>query len=221
MKKGFLCVLLVCACVILSACGANVGALMKENMAELTKVYYYGEGEDVYATLSSGEREENYLLDGCCGNVVGFALLVVKFENNLQKNVLKAEVVIDGVGSQIELELNENNDSFMFDLEKILTGNESVEVVVEGKKILLDAVSRNFVVDCEDVIEIACNEFADVLQSLTKSQSLLCEGYLRVMDKKANNFSGVFWCFTLLDRNGNNLSAIISTEDGSVLAKSM
>ena len=47
----------------------------KKNMAEVTSVYYYGESEDCYATLSVGEREEDnlfiaYVLERHCGSSV-------------------------------------------------------------------------------------------------------------------------------------------------------
>jgi len=42
---------------------------------------------------------------------------------------------------------------------------------------------------------------------------------LKVLDKKANNFDNLFWCFTLLTNKNESYSVIISTVDGSVLAK--
>ncbi len=221
MRKGVIAVFLVFAFVGLSACGIDADKLVENNMAEVTNVYYYGEDDDCYVTLSVGEREEEYLLDGRCGQLTDFALLVLAFHNPVQQNVIKANVLIDDALVDVELELNENNGKFMCDMEKKFSGREKVEIEFDEKRIVLDAISNSFLIDSDKAIEIACQEFDQLLQPLTKSNKLLGEGYLRVLDKKANNFDGVFWCFTLLDRSGNSWSVIISTEDGSILAKSI
>ena len=221
MRKGWIVAFLIFALVGMSACGVETNKLVKKNMAEVTSVYYYGESEDCYATLSVGEREEEYLLDGSCGQLTEFALLVLAFHNTVQQNAIKAKVLIDNVGVEVELELNANNGKFMCDLERKLTGEEVVAIEFDEKHFALDAISNDFLIDSNKAIEIACQEFEGLIQSITKSNKLLGEGYLRILDKKANNFDGVFWCFTLLDRSGNSWSVIISTEDGSILAKSI
>lgn len=212
--------LLVVMGFVFAGCAKDDASLMKNNMAELTKSYFYGESETVYASLSVGQREENYVLDGCCSDVVDFALLVVSFENEVTTNTVEANVKTDDKIVAVQLEKNETNGKYMFDLEKSVSADAKIELQVQGQVVFLQAISNEFVIDCYDAVEIACREFDEKIKPLKKRNNLFAEGYLRIMDKKANDFDGVFWCFTLLSQQNESWSVIISTEDGSILAKS-
>ena len=108
----------------------------------------------------------------------------------------------------------------MVDLEQKLSGEEVVSICVNGKILNLENLSKDFVVDAKKALQIACDELQDRITKTKSFNNLNAECYLRVMDKKANNFDGVFWCFSVLNVDNENYSVIISTENGSILAKS-
>lgn len=69
-------------------------------------------------------------------------------------------------------------------------------------------------------IEIASKELSKFIMKEKKMSSLNAECYLRVLDKRANNFQDMFWVFTVVNTKNENYSVVISTVDGSVLSKS-
>lgn len=220
MKKVALMLMLFCVGFVCLACGTTTEGLVKHNMSELTKVYFYGENDNFYCTLSSGERENEYLMNGISEDNVDFALLTLNFTNPISAKAVKVDVTIDGQTSQVELEINSLNSAYMVDLEKELTGEEEISVTYEGETLNMECLSKNFAVDYKQALNIASTEMEDKINLKKTYNSLNAECYLRVLDKKANNFDGTFWCFTVLNVDNENYSIIISTEDGSILAKS-
>lgn len=219
-KKIFLVGLLAVVAVSLFGCGKSLEARVEENLSERTCVYYFAEGEGCYATLSSGEREEEYLLNGKSENKVDFALLSIKPSTNTAAKLIKANVSINDHSQVYELELNDLNGAYMVDLEQRLSGDESIVVEYAGEALELQNLSKDFVIDDAKAIEIACNELAEKIDAIRKGNNLNAECYLRVLDKKANNFDDMFWCFTVVGTDKQTFSVIISTVDGSILAKS-
>ncbi len=220
MKKFFALSCVACfLCVCLAGCGKNVVELVQNNMSEQTEVYYLGESEKMYCTLSAGTREEQYAMDGKHGKCVIFALLCINLPQQTEKCI---EIVLDlnGLVSTQELQLNTLNDTYMLDLETKITGSEQISITYAGETLQLENVSNNFAVGWQKAIEIACTQLEDKILLKEKNGDLGGECYLRILDKKANNFTEIFWCFSIFNVAGENYSAVISTENGKILAKS-
>ncbi len=216
-KKIILGAMIALAGIALFGCASTVD-YVRENMSEWTKVYYYGAGENFYVTLSSGERESTYLVNGKSEENVGFALVSVVLNEN-EGQVIKATVSIDGEESLEELEINGLSTAYMVDLERELSGDEEIVITYNDESVTLTNLSENFSVSDEQAIEIATAELVEQITAMKSGVTLNSECYLRVLDKQANDFEEVFWCFTVVDINGQSSSVIISTTDGSVLAK--
>lgn len=212
--------MLFCVGITVFGCGKSTLSLVYDNMSEWTKVYYFGENESFYCSLSSGLREKNYLLNGTSEKKVDFALLTLNLNESSNQKILKVVVKIDGIESEKEMELNNLNNSYMLDLETAFSGNENVEVSYGGKTLVLENQSKDFAVGFEKALEIATRELEDKILLKKSFNKLNAECYLRVLDKKANDFDGVFWCFTVLNNANENYSIVISTVDGAILAKS-
>jgi len=189
-------------------------------MSEITNVYFYGECEDFYCSISSGQRETAYLMDGKSGDVTDFALLSLNLSEARATTILKLSVLIDGAEEEKEVEINSLSSAYLVDLERALTGKENISIVFEGKTLQLSALSNNFEIDSNKALEIAADQLEEKILLKKKYNNLNAEGYLRILDKNANDFDSVFWCYTVLNIDNESYSIIISTVDGSVLAKS-
>ncbi len=188
-------------------------------MSEQTDVYYFGENDKFYCSISSGKREETYLMDGRSGKNVDFALVRFDLSTPRTNKILKAKVSIDEVEKDVELEINSLESEYLCDLCQHLSGAEKISIEFEGQKQDLQNLSKDFSVDSEKALEIASKEMGDNILKVKSYNVLNAECYLSVMDKKANNFDQIYWCFTVLNVNNESFSIIISTKDGSVLAK--
>ncbi len=227
MKKklifGVVAVLLVTVGFLLFGChfAKSTQDRVQENMSEWTKTYFYGEGEGICVSLSAGLREGNYVLNGTSEKSVDFALLTIKLSETNGEKVIKADISVDGeITTGQELELHPLGHSYMVDLETSFTGNEDVEISFAGQNIKLENLSKNFQINDQKAIEIGTKQLEKQITKLKKWSNLNAECYLRVLDKKENNFDQIYWCFSVVNTDGENFSVIISTIDGSVLATS-
>lgn len=219
-NKIILSALLTCVCFCCFACGKSTFDLVENNMAEWTKTYFYAENSDYYANISSGEREKNYVMNGKSEERTAFALLTMNFSEELKVGVIKVNLTIDGNKSEKELEKNPFNNSYMIDLEVYLNGNEKISIEYNDKSLVLNAISNNFNINHTQALQIASEEFEKEIRAKKSFNNLNAEMYLRILDKNANEFDGLFWCFTVLNVDNESFSIVISTENGAILAKS-
>ncbi len=218
-KKIFLGCLLAAICVTCFGCGVDTLKLVRENMSEVTEVYYYGESENFTASISYGQREKDYKVDGKSGENVDFCLLTLSLNQTSSDEIKKVTLSIDGEQQEIEALLNLNNGAYMVDLERKLTGQEVITLTF-GEEVNLYPVSNDFEVDSKKAIEIASRELEGKILEKKKFTTLNGECYLRILDKRKNNPDDTYWCFTIFNVDGKDYSVIISTKDGSVLTKS-
>ena len=199
-----------------TACGKTIDSYVLNNMAEITKEYYFGENDTMVATLSVGEREEDYLVNGQATELVDYSLLVIKFkEENIAKAIVfeakSGEVTVD-----VEAEYNSFNNSYMVDIVDDITIGEDFSIVYDEQTVTLE--KQNFAIDYENALQIVCENLKDKLEEQKSYNHFNAECYLRVMSEKDDDFSDLYWCFTCLNYEGESFSVIISTVDGSVLA---
>lgn len=219
-KKFFLVVTIICAGFLMLGCENSLLKDVKQNLSECAKVYYFGENDNFYCTLSSGVREEEYFMDGMATGCVDYALLSLHFYGQGRSGVIAVEVCVGEEVFEKEMEFNAMNGNYMVDLETQLSGQEQISVKFGDEVLALQCISNDFAVDWNGALSIACEQMRDKIELKKTYSSLGCEFYLRVLDKKANNYDQVFWCLTILNVDNENFSIVISTEDGSVLAKS-
>ena len=201
-----------------SACGKTIDKYVQDNMAEITKEYYFGENDTMFVTLSVGERESDYLLNGQATEAVDYSLLVIKFK---EENILRAitfEVQSGDSVVDVEAEYNSFNNSYMVDIVEDITIGESFSIIYDGQTVTLE--KQNFAINYENALQIACENLKDNLEEQKSYNHFNAECYLRVMSEKDNDFSDLYWCFTCLNYEGESFSVIISTTDGSILANS-
>lgn len=219
-KKVFITLSLVLVMVCVAGCGKTINNYVQENMSEITKDYFFGENDDFYATLSVGEREEDYLYNGTSTDKVDFALLTLTFKNNINERVIWVQVASGENSVRVEAEYNDVSDTFMVDIIDAIAIGDSVFVNYNGSDVELEKISSNFTIKYDEALNIACENLQTELEALKSYTHFNGECYLRVLNQKENNFDDFYWCFTCLGQDGNNFSIIISTSDGSILAKS-
>ena len=218
MKNFFGFLIVVCLSTFLFGCENGVVSKIEKNMSETTKDYYLGECEEFYCTLSSGTREKDYLLNGFSTQNVAFSLLTLRFYSQIETNLIKVMLSIDGDKQEIELELNPISGYFMVDLEKEMGANKAISVSYNEKVCDLKNLSEDFKVGYKKAISIGATLFEKQILKNQSFGTLGCEGYLKVVDKKSGDYDQVFWSFSILDLEGRSWSAIISTEDGKILS---
>ena len=203
-----------------AGCGKTINNHVKENMSEITKDFYFGENDSVYATLSVGERESSYLYNGQSTESVDFALLTLTFKNGSSLNTVEV-VLNDGTNSyDVELMSDDMSVDFMADIVNLFSFGEAFTLSYNNENVELTRISDEFGIDYQEALNIACENLKEELESCKIYNNFNAECYLRVLREKENNFDNLYWCFTCLNYEGESFSIVFSTVDGEILAKS-
>ena len=220
MKKLIVAFSLVFILFGVAGCGKTINNHVKENMSEITKDFYFGENDSVYATLSVGERESSYLYNGQSTESVDFALLTLTFKNGSSLNTVEV-VLNDGTNSyDVELMSDDMSVDFMADIVNLFSFGEAFTLTYNNENVELTRISDEFGIDYQEALNIACENLKEELESCKSYNNFNAECYLRVLREKENNFDNLYWCFTCLNYEGESFGIVFSTVDGEILEKS-
>ena len=216
MKKVFPLIFLFILPLFLVGCGTKKFQL-QEYMSEITTSYYQAEGEGLNISLSVGQREIDYKVDGLHGATCGFSLFEIKFDNILEENTINISVIIDGKDYSLVLEHNPVNNTYMGDLGFAISNDSSVQVKVEGQTLNLTNVSNNFAVSSDEALEKASVVLIDELASCYNNGNFCGECYLKILNEQDGSFNELFWCFSLVCNQGIKYDVVINVQTGEVV----
>lgn len=193
-------------------------AKIEDNMSEQTTIYYSSQNGNHRASISVGTRENPYSIDGYSQQPCDFSLINIKFDLNLNDNIIAAKITINDNESELKLDLNPISHSYMADLGYQLGSDDQIRI--EYKDITFDFanLSKTFNTSGEEALSIAKEELASQISAYTKGKTFEGECYLKVLGQ-TDNFDNLFWCFTIEGRDGKTYNVIISVDDGSILQK--
>lgn len=215
MKK--ICFLLIILCLpLLNGCQNSLQNLVKNNMSEITEDYYFFENQDFSLSVSVGERENPYLIDGIHHATVDFSLIILKDKNlSLTSNTLACKVFIDKVESEIILEYNPISNAYMADLGYTINKGEELEFEIKGARFACPLISQDFTISSKEALMVSIDQFKELLERNISNNNLNGECYLKILWLKGED---LFWCFTFVGRDYKSYNLIISIRDGSILA---
>ncbi len=216
MKK--LCVFLMCLCPLFAFAGCgqvDTINLLKNNLSEVSDVYYFSQDPVLKVSICSGKREEPYIYDGKSCDKLDFALITADIEGSDSEMVT---ISINGVAEDVILEFNYKTGTHMADLGRKLSGSEKIEFKYLDQTTTLECKSNSFVVSSDDAILLGYQTLQNQIDSLVQDGEFKGEAYLKIIDSLSGGFEDVFWLFSILDQNGEMKNLIISTQEGIVLA---
>lgn len=202
---------------LLGGCSPNKLEVVRENISEITYDYFYGKCDEFEIAISSGEREEPYSYDGQTSPKCDFALAVVRLDSTKEREMLTFSINGDAE-SQI-FEYNIMTGTFMYDFERRFSADDVIAVKYGNTQITLDNISKEFEIDCEKAFEIGVSTFDEEISSLFEKEDFKAECYLKILDNLSNNFDNRYWCFSIVNEEGEHLNCIIDLSSGEVVAK--
>jgi len=219
MKKIWLGVgsMLIPLALCASGCSQSQLDRAKENISEITYNYFYGKCDDFEISISSGEREEPYVYDGKSAGKCDFALVVARINGKNEKEPITFS--INGDASSQMLEYNLMTGTYMLDLEKELMAEDVISVKYGNSQITLDNLAKDFAVDYNKAIEIGVNEFSEEINGMIEKEEFKAECYLKILDNLSNGYDTRFWCFSIVNEQGEHLNCVIDIMSGEIVAR--
>ena len=211
MKKKILMILSSLAVVLFLFTGCN-DLSINNCISEITFTYFKGQdssSSNVYASISVGEREEPYKMDGKHRKNVDFALINLILDDVSQNEVM-ATIDIDGTASEIMLEFNPRTSSYMADLGYAISGDSDVNLKVDNYSIDFSNISKDFKVDYNKALEIGEKMLSENVANFSSS-NFDGEIYLKLFTMEGSDV--LYWIYTAVYENGVTYNFAINVND--------
>lgn len=182
-------------------------------MSEQTEIYFYGENNGNWCSISVGQRENSYIIDGVHTQNTAFSLVVFQPSSAIEGNVIEVELKVDEKEEKATLELNPLNMTYMADLGYALDENSAISLSFQGEEIVFENLSQNFEVDYKEAIRVGFEKVSEE-QDFYQNGVLSAEGYLKILDGSLFGGEGLYWCFSLIGKEEVSKNVLINVNDG-------
>lgn len=224
MKKYF--IIIACAVIVafmvalFSGCSSSSAI---SNVSDDRYGVFDGECENFNATLIYGKRETPYKLDGIANELVDFAIISVNFPNKIAENeVVTYSLTAGDKKSSGNLERNPYTNEYMVDTKLALSGDETVNLVVqsdscEETSLSLTNRSKTWEIDHEKALELGAKSLKEEINAFKKNGGY--EIQIKIATQQKTNFGTYYWNFYVISTSGKRHSVLISVSNGEILVK--
>jgi len=193
------------------------------HLIEVRDVMFVSNDDDYLISLMSGQREQDYAIDGKVSELVPFGVLVF---NRLDGGVIESENITYALkfGENYftgNMEKSPYDNSYLVDIENEIPTDASVLVTVNlgGGKIVektLNCVSNNFTVSKDRAVEIAQTKLKTNISKMQKSGEY--EAYVRILkDYSDEENRTYFWYIALIGTDGNTAGILIDSNTEEIV----
>ncbi len=210
--------LAMCMCLLaISGCG-NVLEKYIDYVSELRENIYVASDDDYDIEIITGTREEEFIMDGYCGNIVDYTLVTIE-PKNMEDNYNYA-VTINGVLYEGEFVKHPFAESLSCDIQVLSTDNVVYLDIIGTKTSSFEAISvkTEDMIDATMAVDIAENTLSSQLGSLKSSNALNAEIYVRLMNNPIDNSGGYYWYVAFIGRSQTVYAVLINPTTMQVVA---
>jgi len=217
MKKVVLTVLVVLSVFILFGCSKKDN--LQDNFSEITYFYFNGISNDkqMSASISVGEREDPYIIDGIHGNVCDFSLIVVRFNFPINENSITIDFYSEKDKKSIVLEYNPLNSTYMADLGYAIKEGKNYSMKYKNNTIDFIEESKSFKIGFSDAILKSIEVLNDKLNVFYKGNDFKGECYLKIYNNINEDFQKLYWIFTIVGEDETSHNVLIDIDEEKII----
>ncbi len=226
MKK-FLCILSIALCgVMFVGCGNKQNEINFNNhLIEIRNNLFAGEDDTYYATVCTGQREQEYALDGKVNELVPFGIVTfARLDNEiLNKDSYQFTLVVNGENVTGLLEKSPYDNTYSADIEQVIADDAeiSLQLVVDGINFSqnLSNISSNFGIDKDSAISIACEQLKDSVKNLSKETDNYSEAFIKILKDYSGESNRYYWYVGIISPEGKTSGVLIDANSGDIISK--
>jgi len=208
---------------LFSGCGLNYYNLAKGSLSEIRYNLFEGESTSYNISLTCGEREKNYVMDGKSGEKVEFGVVFLQPKANVFVTAPSFEITVNQTKYTGDFEQSPFDSSLAGDFGKKVSDTDTITVKITNNGITEEAtltcVSCSFAVKALDALQIAVDEMAEQLLLLTNNGKISVEVYIKIISDTSSAVASKMWFVSFYSAENDEVSAIIDPESGEVIAK--
>lgn len=219
MKKIFiLSTLIISSFLVFIAFSSCKKVDIKDSISEITKIYFKGESEHegINGSISVGQRENPYIVDGIHQKLCDFSLVEL-YINSVIEDEIYVNITINNKKTQLKLFYNSMNASYVNDLGYKLNENDEIIIEYQDQKVVFTNISKDFFIDYNKALEIANDRLSEEIKKLYDNNIFQGECYLKILKGQREDFGKLFWYYNIFTIKGENFNVVISVENGEVV----
>ena len=201
-------------------------ALAQKNISEVRYNLFRGSNETLSATLMTGEREEDYILNGKAENLVDFGIITVIFKQPTTDLMGSPtyKLTVDDEYYEGELEKSPFDASYVSDVQHRVDDASQVYLLVEWdtlyETIKLDAISPDWQLNWEKALEVAMENIADTnFEELVDGGKLKAEVHIKIISDPQGVTNQHYWYISIYGQNGSVIEMVIDPNTSEVVSK--
>ena len=204
---------------MISMFGCNQKIDINDQFSEITRVYYNGQSMDgqMSASISVGEREEYYIIDGKHTENCDFSLIVIRFHFLIEETEINIDFFTNYEKTNVTLEYNPLNSTYIADLGYAIDDGKEYSIKYQENSLHFVKASSSFKVDYKSAIETSLIELGDKIDSYYNGNVFNGECYLKILSKPDGDFQDLYWIFTVVGKNKKSNNVVIDIKDGSII----
>lgn len=217
---GILCIIALSAGVF-AACKSEVSPEITKNISELSTNVYTAKTDNVEITLTTGERETPYNVNGVSESRAAYTIITVK-PAAMTEDPMPYDYVITS-GKNIyrgRLNLHPFGISYTDTVNKKIEGTVAVTVTSGDytEEIVLSPQFTDKMITWETALKIGINSVKAEVESLYSGSKLMGEVYVRFTNDALSEDSEYFWYVAVVGNNGKTYGALINPLSGDIVA---
>lgn len=179
------------------------------SISEYRKNLFVGKTGNILATYTTGQREQDYIMDGKKTPLTDFGVLTLSFSEPLEK-APEFKLTINGTCYESVLELNPYDGTYVFDTEMQTDDGAQIELYLKGfdQTIKLVCVSSSWSSTYQDAISIFSQKYQKELDSHSKNGVLNGEVYVKIVSS-SKTLDNIYWYVLCVCESGEMYSALI------------
>ncbi len=209
-----ICLFFLCSC----GDGGKQENMLEASLSEYRKNLFIYKNSNYLVTFTSGERENDYIMNGEKSKMVDFGVITLKFAKPFAGSKLQFELKVNDDTYAAEFERNPYDNSFVFDIEKQVNDDCSISLYLVDfdETVKMECVSKTWKYTYLNALEIFANFHKKEINPLMKDGNLQGEIYIKTVAED-NNLSDIYWYVLLVCKNGEMYANLISVTTGQIM----
>lgn len=227
MKKVLVVLSIVLCGIMFVGCGggAKNETNFNNHLIEIRNNLFAGQDDTYYATICTGQREQDYALDGVVNELVPFGIVTVARLDNemLDLDEYQFTLVVNGENISGTLEKSPYDNTYSADIEQTIPNDAEIalELVIDGTNFSqsLINVSNSFQISKDNAITIACTELKESVKNLSKEQGSYSEAFIKILKDYSGENNRYYWYVGIISPEGQTAGVLIDAASGDIISK--
>ena len=226
MKKVLIILSIVLCGIMFVGCGSSKNETNFNNhLIEVRNNLFAGQDEILFATICTGQREQDYALDGVVNELVPFGIVTVARLDNemLNKDEYDFTLTVNGENISGVLEKSPYDNTYSADIEQTIPNDAeiSLSMIVDGVNFNqnLANVSSTFTVSKDQAIDIACDQLKNSIKGLSKEQGEYSEAFIKILKDYSGESNRYYWYVGIISPEGQTSGILIDAMSGNIISK--